>query len=185
MQKVNLACRIWTSFTTSQLSYYYCQQIQIHKKYHYSHGTVTFVYPINNRSRNRHRYLWDRLCVSSVWPPDWFVYLNELSIDIWFTSKSLIDRVCHLYSFVLADGKRGGLWCPALSEHWLSYAAACCQYLFDMKCLMYGLLFLQLSNFSPLGSRMLPPTNFRLENRIGLVTNHGSYLYNKFSIIRA
>ena len=38
---------------------------------------------------------------------------------------------------------KGGLRWPALSGHWLSCTGRC-QYLLNMKCLMYGLLFLQL-----------------------------------------
>ena len=54
-----------------------------------SHGAGTFVYPYNYRSRNRHRNLRDRQCVSSWWPLDWFGYLHELYIDIWFIFISL------------------------------------------------------------------------------------------------
>ena len=52
--------------------------------------------------------------------------------------------------------------------HWLS-CTGCCQYLLNMKCLMYGLLFLQLS--TPL-----------FEKRIGLV--YMDLLYIIFTILR-
>ena len=35
------------------------------------------------------------------YPLDWFGYLHELCINIWFTSSSLTDGVCHVYSYVL------------------------------------------------------------------------------------
>ena len=98
------------------------------------HGAGTFVYLFNYRSRNRHRNLWDRQCVSSRWPLYWFGYWNELYIEIWFTFMIYDCWDLPRVLFVLTDG----LWWPALSGHWLSYTG-CCQYLFDMKCLMYGL----------------------------------------------
>ena len=70
-----------------------------------SHGAGTFVYPFNYRSRNRHRNLWDGQCVSSWWPPDWFGYLHGVKIDIWFTYKSLVDGVCHLFYLYWLMGK--------------------------------------------------------------------------------
>ena len=69
----------------------------------------------NYRSRNRHRNLWDGQCVSSWWPLDWFGYLHELYSDIWFTFKSLIDGVCHLFNLDWLIGKDmayGGLPFP-------------------------------------------------------------------------
>ena len=63
----------------------------------------------------------------------------------------MADGVCHLYLFVmrlLNDRERYGLWWPvaALSERWLS-CTGCRQHLLNMKCLMYGPLFLHLSTF--------------------------------------
>ena len=49
-----------------------------------------------------------------------------------------------LVLFVLTDGERDGLWLPVFSGHWLS-CTGCCQYLLNMKCLMYRPLFQQLS----------------------------------------
>ena len=37
-----------------------------------SNGASTFVNPFNYRSRNRHQHLWDRRCVSSSRPLEWF-----------------------------------------------------------------------------------------------------------------
>ena len=108
------------------------------------HGAGTFVYHFDYMSRNRHRNVMDSHCVSSWSPLDWFGYLHELYIDIWFTFKSLTDGCVPLVLFVLTDGERDGLWWPALPGHWLSFTGFC-QYLLYMKCLMYGLLFLQLS----------------------------------------
>ena len=61
----------------------------------HSHDAGTFVYPFNHRSGNRRRNLWDRQCVSTWWHLDWFGYLHELYIDIWFTLTSLTDGVWH------------------------------------------------------------------------------------------
>ena len=65
----------------------------------YPHGAGTFVYPINYRSRNRYRNLWGRQYISPWWPLDWFGYLHELCIEIWFKSRRLPGGVWHL-SFV-------------------------------------------------------------------------------------
>ena len=58
--------------------------------------------------------------------------------------KRLSDGVCHFNLFVLTDGERDGLWWPTTSGHWL-FCTGCCKYLRNMKFLMFGLLFLQLS----------------------------------------
>ena len=67
--------------------------------------------------RNRYRNLWDRQCDSSWWPLDWFGYLHELYIDIWFAFKSLTDGVCHLSYLYWLVGKGvayGGLPLPGI-----------------------------------------------------------------------
>ena len=100
-----------------------------------SYSAGTFVYPINFRSRKRQRNLWDKQRVSSWWPLDWFGYLHELYIDIWFTLKCLTDggSTCFICLDWWADGERDGLWWPVLSGHWLS-CTGCCRYLINMKC---------------------------------------------------
>ena len=71
----------------------------------------------------------------------------------------------HLFHLYWLMGKgMDGLWWPALSGHWLS-CTGCCQYLLNMKYLMYGLLSLLLSPPS-----MFPPTDFLSGKRIGLVS---------------
>ena len=50
-----------------------------------------------------------------------------------------------LISFALTDWERDRLWWPTLSGYWLP-STGCCQYLLNMKYLMYGLPCLQLSN---------------------------------------
>ena len=66
--------------------------------------------------------------------------------------------------FILTFGDRDGLKWPAISGHWLS-CTGFCQYLSNMKYLMYALPFLQLS--TPLWC-FCPWTSFK--KRIGLVS---------------
>ena len=85
--------------------------------------------------------------IGSVFPSDdlWIgldTYMNciliyDLFLKVWL-------KECATRLFVLTDGEKDSLWWPALSRHWLSWTG-CCQYLLNMKYLMYGLLFLQLS----------------------------------------
>ena len=46
-----------------------------------------------------------RQCVPPWWPLDWFGYLREPYIDIWFTFKTLTDGVCHLLYLYWLMGK--------------------------------------------------------------------------------
>ena len=125
-------------------------------------GANTFIYVFDYRPRNSHRSLWVWQCVSSWWPLDWFWYLHEIYIDIWFTFKGLTDGVCHFDLFVLYDGERDDLWRLALSGHWLS-CTGCYQYLLNMKYLMYIFTIVHLP-------KMFPPMNIPFENRVGLAT---------------
>ena len=85
-----------------------------------------------------------RQCVSSRWPMDWFGYLHNLYIDIWFTFKSLIDGVCHLVYLNWPNWGKG--WPVVACPFWaLVVLYRMSPYLLNMKCLMYGLLFLLLS----------------------------------------
>ena len=97
----------------------------------------------------------------------------------------LTDWVCHLYLFVLRllnDRERYGLWWPAaaLSGRWLS-CTGCRQLLLNMKCLMYGLLFLHLSTF--LGC--FCPETFFLQNGLDCLLWNFSiyYLYTELRMI--
>ena len=91
--------------------------------------------------RSRHQNLWDGQCVSSWWP------LVGLGYLWWFVRVfiyncvfgSLIsDITCN---HVSDDGRRDGLWWPALLGHWLSYTGS----LLVMYWLMFGMLFLFLT----------------------------------------
>ena len=66
----------------------------------------------------------------------------------------------------MTDGERDGLWWSALSGHWL-FCTGCCQYLLNVKCLIYGLLFLQLSTSL---SRDVSAHGLSFWKRIALVT---------------
>ena len=98
--------------------------------------------------------------IDSVFPPDdpWTgldTYTNCTLIYGWWGEPLVI--------FVLTDGERDGLWWPVLSGHWLSYTG-CCQYLLNMKNVVYVLLFLHLFTslgcFRPLLVVILFPTEY-------------------------
>ena len=84
---------------------------------------------------------------SSWWPLDWFGYLHELYIDIRFTFKVWLVGCVTCFICIERWGKKWPMVaCP--SWHWMS-CSRYCQYLLDMQCLMYGLLFLQFSTPTP------------------------------------
>ena len=81
-----------------------------------------------------------------------------------------------LVLFVLTYGERGDPSWPALSRHWF-FCTGCCQYLLNMKCLMYVLLFLQLS--TSLGC--FRPRTFFLKNglnRLYIIFTHYTQDYH-------
>ena len=78
-----------------------------------------------------------------------------------------------IVSFLLIDGERGGLCWLVLSWHWLLFTR-CCQYLLNMKCLLYGLLFLQLSS----SLDCFRPRSF--EQRVGLVSMDFLYIMSTY-----
>ena len=66
-------------------------------------------------SRDRHRNLLDRQCVSSRWPLYWFRYLHELCIEIWFSfvSRQMGCATCIYLYWLLGKGMAyGGLPFP-------------------------------------------------------------------------
>ena len=80
--------------------------------------------------------------IGSVFPPDnhWIgldTYINYILI------YDLLLKVWWGVPLVLTDGERDSLWWP-VSGRWLP-CTGWCQYLLNMKCVMYGLLILQLS----------------------------------------
>ena len=96
--------------------------------------------PFDYRSMNMRRNLWVRQCVSSWWHLDWFGYLLEMNISIWFTFKCLTEWLCHLFYFYWLMGKGtayGGLpflgtGCPVpdVANNYLIWNAECMGYCF-------------------------------------------------------
>ena len=116
--------------------------------------------------------------IGGVFPPDdlWIgldIYMNCILIYDWFWKPDWLGVPIVL--FVMTDGERDSLWWPAFSGHWLS-SDGCYQYLLDMRCLMYGLMFLRLS--TSLGS-FHPRTFFGLDS-LDWTGSHGP-LYIRFT----
>ena len=81
-------------------------------EYFNSHGVGTFVSPFNYRSRNKHRNVRDRQCVSYWWPLDWFGYshnstlIYNLLLKVWLMGCA---TCMHLYSVMAKGMTYGGL----------------------------------------------------------------------------
>ena len=66
-----------------------------------------------SRSMMHVNYLWDMQCVSSWWTQDWFRYLHDVCIDMWFSLK--VWLLWYVIYFVCID-RCGQVWamvvCP-------------------------------------------------------------------------
>ena len=117
--------------------------------------TGTFVYPFNCRARNRHWHLWYRQCVSSWWPLDWFGYFTNCILIYDLLFKSLTDGVYHLFYLYWLMGiemANGGLPFPGTG-----CPVPDVTNIYLMKCLMYGILFLQYSlSYKVVSAHTLP-----------------------------
>ena len=66
------------------------------------------------------------------------LYIYNLLLKVWLMGCATCFICIGWY------GERDALWWPAISGHWLP-CTGWCHHLLNMKCLMYGLLFLQMS----------------------------------------